>query len=67
MAQEGVGKDDELSHDGGDGDLGGLPGLDELLVERSTVLVEPGGNERWHIKGLAKGRPATANIGVAFP
>lgn len=67
MAQEGVGKDDELSHDGGDGDLGGLPGFDELLVERSTVLVEPGGNDRRHIKGLAKGSPVTANVSVALP
>jgi hypothetical protein len=51
----GVGKDDELAHDGGDRDFGGLSGFDELLVERSAVFIEPASDERRHLKGLAKG------------
>lgn len=49
------------------GDLGGFSGLDELLIKRSTVFVEPASDERRHIKGLAKESPAATNICVAFP
>jgi len=53
LFEEGVGEDDELSHDGGDGDLGGFSGFDQLLVFRLHVDVQARGDEGRHVEGLA--------------
>ncbi len=58
-SEQGVGADDELSHDGGDGDLGGLSGADELLVLGLQVRVEPHRHERGHVE--ASGASAATN------
>ncbi len=46
----GRGEHDELLHDGGYGDFGGLSGIDELLIDRAAILVESASDERWHVK-----------------
>lgn len=62
-----VGEDDELSHDGGDGDLFWLSGRDELVVFGFEVGIEAGRYQGWHIESLAYLRPATMNEGSSRP
>jgi hypothetical protein len=59
--QEGVCEDDKFSHDCGQGDLYGLSGFDELCVFGRHVGIEPGGDEGWHVKGLADVGAAASN------
>lgn len=53
-AEERIGKDDELSHDGDDGDLGRFSGGDEGLIFGFHVGVEAGCDEGWHVECLAQ-------------
>jgi hypothetical protein len=59
--EEGVCEDEELSHDCGQGDFCGLSDLDEVLVFGLHVRIESGGDERWHVKGLADVGAAASN------
>ena len=52
MVQECVGEDDELSHDGCDGDFGRLSGGDEGLILGFYVGVEADGDQCGHVEGL---------------
>ena len=45
LFDEDVGEDDELSHDGGDGDFGLFAGAAEAFVVVAELGVEPGGGE----------------------
>lgn len=65
--EQGIGGDDELTHNGGDGDFGGFAGGDELLVFGLEVWIEAGGDQSRHVEGLADVGPATANETLAFP
>jgi hypothetical protein len=53
IAREGVGEDDELSHDRGEGDLCGLSGFDHGVVFGFAIGIEFGGAEGWHVEGSA--------------
>jgi hypothetical protein len=64
-AQERIGEDDELSHDGGDGDLGGFPGGDEGLIFGFHVSVEACCNKSWHVECLAQDGTAAADMAAA--
>ena len=65
--QQGVGCDNELSHDGGDGDLGGLSGGDELLVLGLEVGVISSGDEGRHVKGLSYVGASSSDEALTFP
>ncbi|WP_156967611.1 hypothetical protein [Methylosinus sp. PW1] len=54
IAQLCVGEDDHSAHDGGDGDLGGLPSFHEPDIASLHLRIEAAGDERWHIEGLAE-------------
>jgi hypothetical protein len=45
VADEGVGEDEELAHDGDGGDLGGFSGFDEGVVFGFELRIEPDGAE----------------------
>ena len=45
-----VGKDDELSHEGGESEFFGFATIEETEVERSQDRVVAGGDERGHVK-----------------
>ena len=65
--EQGVDEDDELSHDGGDGDLGWFSGGDEAPIFGLQVRVEPHRNQRGHVEGLAKSRVTSVDEGAACP
>ena len=67
ISQQGVGEDDQSAHDGGDGDLCGLSGFEELGIEGLHTRIEPACDEGRHIEGLAEEGSAAADEGVAFP
>lgn len=67
VAEEGVGQDEELSHDRDQGELLRLAGGDEPLVGGAEVGVEAGRDQRRHVEGAAQVRPAAADEGVALP
>ena len=58
---EGVGEDEELSHDGDEGDLRGFSGFDEGLVFGFDLRIEPDGAEGGHIERPPGAAPAAAN------
>ena len=60
--EQGICSDNELSHDGGNGDLGRLSGCDELLVFGRQVWIEVGGDQGWHVECLVNVGPATADV-----
>ena len=53
MFAQSVEIEDELSHDGGDGDLEGLVGLEQTLVEVLKVGIEATGAEGRHVESAA--------------
>ena len=63
----GVGEDDELSHDGGDGLLRGLSGRDELFVLGFEVRIEAHGDESRHGEGLTHMPAPAVDEGLARP
>ena len=65
--EQGVRGDDELSHDGGDGDLGGLPGSNELLIFCLEIGIVPGGDEGRHIESLPHVGASATDEALAFP
>ena len=65
--QEGVCEDDQLSHDGGERDLGRLTGVDELSVFCLHVRIEPGRNEGGHVDSLADRGSASPDEGASGP
>ena len=65
--EQGVCGDDELSHDGGDGDLGGFSCCDELLVFGLQVRVVASSDEGRHVESLPDIGSAAADEALAFP
>ena len=69
VADEGVGEDEELSHDCDDGDFWGFTGRDHGLVFGLEFRVEADGAEGWHIEGASGSRASAADgspaIGLA--
>lgn len=61
-AEECIGEDDELSHDGGDGDFSGFPSGDESLIFGFHVGVEACCNKGWHVECLAQDSTPTADV-----
>lgn len=59
--------DDELSHDGGDGDLGGFSCCDELLVFGFQVRVVARCDEGRHVESLPDIAASAAYEALAFP
>src|SRR5258707_1992955 len=53
FADEGVCEDDELSHDGGEGDFGLFAVCEETVVEGLERWIEAGGGDRGHVEGAA--------------
>ena len=49
FADEGVCEDDELSHDGGEGDFGLFAVCEEAVVEGLERWIEAGGGDRGHV------------------
>ena len=54
MLSQGVSQQDELAHDGGDGDLCGFSGFSELIVFCFQVRVEACGDEGRHVKSARR-------------
>ena len=62
-----VSKDDELSHDGCDGELWRFPRGDELLVFGFEIWVEPEGDEGRHVERVADLFASSLHEGLALP
>src|SRR4051794_33165384 len=58
VAEECVGEDEELSHDGDDGDLGLFAGGAETVSEGGEGRIEASCDEGGHVEGGADGGPA---------
>jgi hypothetical protein len=71
VSQDGVGKDDELAHDGGDADLGGLSGFDELFDKALDCLCLTCKRRAPAHKGTLEGEPdglaKIENWGPSYP
>src|ERR1700722_16459835 len=65
--EQGVGEDDEFSHDRGQGDFGGFSGVKELGVLCFQIRIETSGDERSHIESLAQGGATATNEGASSP
>lgn len=65
--KQGVCDDDELSHDGGDGDFRGFSGGDELLIFGFQVRIEASSDEGGHVKRLTDVGSPSADEALAFP
>ena len=65
VAQQGVGQDQQLSHDGGEGDLGRLTGGSERVVLGLQVGVEADGDQGRHVDGLAQAGASAADEALA--
>jgi hypothetical protein len=64
VARKGVGKQEELAHHGGDGELGRLSDPDQGLV--LGLPVGAGRHKRWHVESLAQAGTAAADEAPAF-
>jgi len=60
-------QDDEFTHDGSQGDLGGFACQPEALIKLLEGLVAAGGDEGGHVEGPADGRTAATNGSAAPP
>ena len=67
VADEDVGEDDELAHDGDERDLCGLPLGAEAIVDGLEVGVEARGRERRQVKGAAEVAAAAADLRLTLP
>lgn len=65
--EQGVGEQEEFSHDSDDGQLSWLSCLYEALVDACEVGIEAEGDERWHEQGVAQPGASASNAGVAGP
>ena len=72
VPEECVGEEQELAHEGGDGEFLGLTGVDHGLVFSGHLRVEAGCDECWHVESLPEhgasapdGRAATPGCGLA--
>ena len=65
--QESVCEDDQLSHDGCEGELGSLSCVGELVVLGLHVRIEAGRDEGWHVDGLADSGSASSDEAVSGP
>ena len=65
--QQSVCENDEFAHDGGDGDLCGLSGLDEAAVGFDQVRVEAAGDEGRHVERGTQPFSSTPDVGSASP
>lgn len=63
--EECVGEDDELSHDGCDGDLRGFSGSDHRFVFCLNVSIEAGRDESWHVESLAQDGATAADVAAS--
>jgi hypothetical protein len=62
--QEVIGEDDELSHEGGEGEFFRFATSDETEVERSEDRVVAGGDEGGHVKDRAELRAAAEDVAL---
>ena len=67
VADEGVGEDEELSHDGGEGELEGLSLGAEPVVGGLEVGIASDGGESGHVDGAAQGGAPAADPGLSLP
>ena len=67
LVDEKVCEEDELAHDGGEGELSRLSPCPEAFVDGLEVGVEAGGGEGGHVEGTAEVAPAAADSGLALP
>jgi hypothetical protein len=66
LADDGVGENCELSHDGGDGDFGLFSAGHEMIVEGFQVRIVPSGAVGWHMEsGPDVGPSASDSAGFA--
>ena len=65
--EQGIGRDDHLSHDRGDGDFRGFSGGDQLLVFGLEIGVVASGDECQHVEGLPDVGTPSADEALTFP
>lgn len=65
--QQSVCENDEFAHDGGDGDLCRLSGLDGAAVGFDQVRVDAAGDEGRHVERSTQPFPPTPDVGSASP
>src|SRR5690606_19512893 len=63
---EGIGEDDELSHDGGEGEFSGFAPGDEAVVAGLEAGLVAGGGEGGHVEGVAWSHAATVDVALAL-
>src|SRR5215475_1757671 len=67
FSEEGIGENDEVSHDGDDGDLWGLAGGGESLEDAPEIGIEADCDERRHEEGVAHFGPSATDETFAAP
>ena len=67
VAQQGIRQNDELAHDGNEGDLCGLSGRDQLVVLRLEVAVEAHRGEGRHVDRAVQECSAALDALMALP
>ena len=67
VSEQCVGEEEELSHDGGDGDFGGFASRFELLVFCLEFGIEAHCDERGHIERLSDIGSSAADEGATGP
>ncbi len=67
FTQECVGEDNELSHNGCDGDFRSFSGFFELVVLGLEIGIEADGDERRHVEGLPDDGPSASDEGTSGP
>ena len=65
LCDEGVGEDDELSHDGDEGDLGLFSCGAELVIDGLEVWIAARGGKGGHVEGAAQLRASAADMAGA--
>src|SRR5947208_1443217 len=67
LCGEAVGEDEELSHDGGDGDLEGFAVGLEALVEAGEIGIGSNRGHGGHVQRLSQMGASAADVSVSFP
>jgi len=64
--EQGIGQDDEFTHDGGEGEFGFFAGFDQALVEGAEFGIVAAGGERGPVEGAARAGAATLDVALAY-
>lgn len=69
LADEGVGQNQQLAHDGDEGDLGLFSGGAQASIEGSEVVIAAAGGERGHVEDAPHRGAAASDVAftAAFP